>query len=180
MIRVSRQRRKRVSQGDVYRDVEFIESLQESQGIVEVVKIVFPMIIVLTQDCDLNQDFCNRSEEKPDAQLLSVLAAPMYNAEHVYRGEHLEDLGLRVAIISRDSTSGKRLRQNETPRYHYLEFPEDVPIVPSVIDFKHYFSVNVRCLESIRGKQFVCRVSELFREDVSHRFSSFLSRIGLP
>ena len=46
----------RVSQGDLIEDVEFIEYAIEKNGNIEVSKINFPLIIVLTQDCDLNQD----------------------------------------------------------------------------------------------------------------------------
>jgi hypothetical protein len=70
--------------------------------------------------------------------------------------------------------------QNERPRYHYLSFPDNVPIVPSIADFKHYFSVNLVYLEKLRQKHFVCRLSELYREDLSQRFAAYLSRIGLP
>ena len=55
-----------------------------------------------------------------------------------------------------------------------------INVVPSVIDFKHYFSVNVKYLQKVKRKQFVCMVGDLYREDISQRFASFLSRIGLP
>ena len=51
--KVDKRRRTRISQGDVFRDVECIEYVVEKKGIIEVSKIVFPLIIVLTQDCDL-------------------------------------------------------------------------------------------------------------------------------
>ena len=70
--------------------------------------------------------------------------------------------------------------QNERTRYHYLDFTADVPIVPSIADFKHYFSASVAYLEKIRPKNFVCRLSELYREDLSQRFAAYLARIGLP
>ena len=47
-------------------------------------------------------------------------------------------------------------------------------------DFKHYFSVSVAYLEKLRPKHFVCRLSELYREDLSQRFAAYLARIGLP
>jgi hypothetical protein len=112
--------------------------------------------------------------------LFSVLVAPLYNVEHVYKGEHLSDLSMQMQTINRNKTPGKSLRLNETARYHYLEFPEELQIVPSVIDFKHYFSVNVSYLKKVKTKRFVCKVAELYREDIAQRFASFLSRIGLP
>ena len=182
-MKVGRQRLGRVSQGDIYRDVEFVEYVAEKKGIIEVSKIVFPFVIVLTQDCDLEQDskirYHKTSVQTQDKLILSVLIAPIYNVEHVYSGEHLDQLGAKMQMINRKGTQGGYLVSNQLPRYHYLDFPPEHQIAPSVIDFKHYFSVNVEYLRRKRG-DFVCRVSPLYREDISQRFSSFLSRIGLP
>ncbi len=184
MIKVKKTRISRVSQGDILRNVDHIEYLSEKQGNIELSKIVFPLVIVLTQDCDLAQDYKFRwsryVSKTEDKLLLSVLVAPIYNVEHVYTGEQLTELGMRMEQISRKKTPGRCLRNNETPRFHYLEFESGAPIVPSVIDFKHYFSVNVVYLKKLKATNFVCQISELYREDVSQRFSSFLGRIGLP
>lgn len=173
-----------LSQGDILRDVEHIEYVSELSGNLEISKIVFPLVIVLSQDCDLSQDYkfrWSRKETKnEDKWLLSVLVAPIYNIEHLYAGEHLADIGMRMGTLNRKKTEGQYLRNNEIPRYHYLEFPTDVPLVSSAIDFKHYFSVNVPYLKKLKKSNHVCRLSELYKEDVSQRFSSYLSRIGLP
>jgi hypothetical protein len=179
-VHVDKKRRTRISQGDVFRDIECIEHAIEKQGIIEVSKIVFPLVIVLTQDCDLAQDSSNRGKDTQNAKLLSVLVAPLYNAEHVFQGNHLIDIGIQMASITKNKTPGTTLMQNERPRYHYIEFPDDVALVPSVADFKHYFSVHVTYLESVRKAHFICRLSDLFREDVSQRFAAYLARIGLP
>ena len=174
----------RISQGDIYKDVEFIEYAIEKKGVIEISKITFPFVVVLTQDCDLSQDYKVRwARNEPsnhDKKLISVIVAPLYNVEHVYKGEHLSELNMSMAEINKDKTPGKTLRQNQTPRYHYLEFPSNIPIVSSVIDFKHYFTVNVEYLKKHKKKNFVCQIGPLYREDVSQRFSSYLSRIGLP
>lgn len=174
----------RISQGDIYKDVEFIEYAIEKAGVIEISKITFPFVVVLTQDCDLNQDYKVRWARKEtsnhDKKLISVIVAPLYNAEYVYKGEHLSELKMTMAEIRKERTPGKTLRQNQTPRYHYLEFPANVPIVSSVIDFKHYFTVNVEYLKKHKKANFICQIGPLYREDVSQRFSSYLSRIGLP
>jgi hypothetical protein len=172
----------RVCQGDIIRDVSYIDTLTESGGILEVSRLEFPLVIVLTQDCELEQEHQMHVQNagNQDKWLVSVLVAPLYNAEHVYRGEHLSELNLAMQQISRRRTPGQFLRNNEIPRYHYLEFAPDVPIVASVIDFKHYFSVNAESLRARKKSSFVCMVSPLFREAISHRFASYLSRIGLP
>lgn len=175
----------RISQGDVFREVECIEYVAEKKGVLEISKIVFPLVVVLTQDCDLEQDARYRNNRKNppknhDKKLFTALVVPLYNAEHVFQGNHLSELGLDMTPISKTKTPGKFLMQNERPRYHFLDFPTNVPIVPSIADFKHYFSVSVRYLEKIRTKNFVCRLSELYREDLSQRYAGYLARIGLP
>ncbi|TDE50104.1 hypothetical protein [Flavobacterium sp. GT3P67] len=176
---------KRICQGDIIANVEFIEYAIEKNGQIEISKIVFPYVYVLTQDCDLEQEYNNKVNENAtnqDKHLISVIVAPLYNIEHVYDGTHLEDINLKMQIISRkeSSSDNKILKQNNNPRFHYLGFPEDIQITNSVIDFKHYFTVNHNVLFNSKKQNFVCKVSELFRENISHRFASFLSRIGLP
>lgn len=180
----TRKRRSRISQGDIFRDVEYIEYVAEKRGILDLSKIVFPLVVVLTQDCDLEQDYKFRWGRKllksQDKLLISVLVAPLYNADHVYLGEHLSELTMKMEPINRTRTPGEFLRKNERPRYHYLSFPSSLRLVDSVVDFKHYFSVNAQYLRKISRGNFVCRLAELDREDLSQRFAAYLSRIGLP
>lgn len=184
-MKISCERRSRISQGDIYRNVEFIEYVAEKEGKIEIPIITFPLVIVLTQECDLFQDYKSRyghskkRMQTQDKYLISVLVSPLYNYEHVLNGEHLSLLSLKMQVIPRGKTPDDYLKSNERPRYHYIEFPPDIPIPPSVIDFKHYFSVNVEYLRKIKSN-FICRVSPVFREDISQRFASFLARIGLP
>jgi len=181
MIR-TRKLRGRVCQGDVFGEVPFIEYAVETNGIIEVSKIVFPLVIVLSQDCDLQQDSKNSSLRRDAAAgslLLSVLVAPLYNAVHVLNGEHLSELGIRVTPIT-SSTAKHLLTTNQNPRYHYFEFPDKDHLVPCIVDFKHYFSINAKFLQDVRRTHRVTSVSTLFREDISHRFASYLARIGLP
>ncbi len=182
-VSVKTKRVRRISQGDVFRNVECIESVSERAGIIEVNKIVFPLVVVLTQECDLEQDARNRADAQrasDDKVLFAVLVSPLYNAEQVFLGEHLSELGMTMSPINKKRSPGEMLMKNERPRYHYLDFPREVPIVASIVDFKHYFSVSVAYLEKIRPRSFVCRLSELFREDLSQRFAAYLARIGLP
>lgn len=176
-----------INQCDLFRNVEFIEYIKEEGDAIEVSKIVFPLAIVLTQACDLQQDFNARKKIEEtqagnqDKFLISVIVAPVYNFEEFRQGEHLSQLGLMM------EPKGKRTKslcdniiKNENKRYHYLNFAENVDIVESIIDFKHYFSVTISYLNSIYDQKYVCSVDSLYRELISQRFSNFLSRIGLP
>ncbi len=181
--RIQTKRGGRVCQGDIFKNVEFIEYAIETSGQVEISKILFPHVVVLTQDCDLSQDYkvrWSRKETKDqDKKIFSVIVAPLYNSEHVFNGEHLDQLEMKMQTISK-KTPGQKILINENPRYHFLAFPEGIPLVPSIIDFKHYFTVNVEYLKRIRKQNFVCKIAPLYREDLSQRFASFLARIGLP
>lgn len=175
----------RICQGDIFRDVEYFEGMTEADGNIEIRKILFPLAIVLTQDCDLHEDHRLRSEDSQtqDKCLISVLMAPLYNAQHVFAGEHLMDPSIMIksSLIPNKRTAGDFLMKNQRPRYHYLEFPETaVSLTSSIIDFKHYFSCPVSYLEKLEKNKFVCKIQELDREDISQRFAAFLSRIGLP
>lgn len=183
MIKVDKSGEPRICQGDILRDIEYIEDVTEQAGVLKVSKIIFPFAIVLTQDCDLQQDFDGKKQENNSTQdkyLISIILAPLYNIEHVYMGEHLALLNLNMRKINKKATEGTYLKQNQLQRYHYLEFEKEIQIPSSVIDFKHYFTVKTEVLLQLKEKNFVCKVSELYRENISHRFANFLARIGLP
>ena len=160
-----------IVQGDIFRDVTFVEDVFERPaGILHVPRIVFPHIVILTQACDLEH-----------GSLLSVLAAPLYNAIHVFSGEHLTEIVVSpTKPIDRKGTQGRTITQNREPRYHHLQFPEGVVVPESIIDFRHYFSVNAAYLRSIRRTHLAWTVPALWRDDISRRFAAFLARIGLP
>lgn len=175
----------RVEQGDIIRDIELVEYITETDGIIEISKIVYPFCVILTQDCELQQDYTSRKRRSLIANdtknLLSVLVAPMYNAELFFQGIHLEKLGgISGPTFSKTNTDGRMVIQNKNPRYHSLEFDDSVPIVNSIVDFKHYFSTNVELLRQKKGRAYVSRIAPLHRELLTQRFAAYLSRIGLP
>ena len=185
MVKVELNKKDRIYQGDIFKDIDFIEYAVEKEGVYEISNIRFPLIIVLSQDCDLAQDYSNRNAENAsnqDKHLFSVLVAPLYNVEHLYTGEHLSNLGFKMQTISKKSskTDNRFLKNNQNPRFHFLQFDDTLNIVDSVIDFKHYFTVNIKQLMILKQNNNIGKVGELYREDITQRFSSFLSRIGLP
>ena len=60
MIQTNDNKVERIKQGDILTDVEYIEYADVVDGVIKVSKIVFPLVIVLTQDCDLTWDFDSR------------------------------------------------------------------------------------------------------------------------
>lgn len=183
MVRVLKSRPGRIRQGDVISDVDLVESFIEKNGYFETSLITYPLAIVLTQDCDLEQDsrcWSRRPSGKPneDKFLVSILLAPIYNFEQVRLGQHLSRLERTTQIMGGEIR--KSVMRNQNQRYHFLQFPESLQLVDSLIDFKHYFSVEPEYLRRLRKRNYVTSLASIYREDVSQRFANYLSRIGLP
>lgn len=180
-IQINKTAQPRISQGDIFRDVELIEDIRISGGDIVITRLQFPAVFVLTQDCDLESDYDIRwsGEQKAtqDQQLISVLVAPVYNSLHLFEGSHLEDLKLKME--RQNSDRKKLIMQNQNQRYHYFD-PGQAPLPPSVIDFKHYFSMSVTKLKDLKDGHWVFKVAEIYREQICQRFANYLSRIGLP
>jgi len=172
----------RICQGDIFRDVEFIESITEKGSIIEVNKIIFPLVIVMTQDCDLEQDtaFERRLQGTDDKKILSILVVPLYNAAHVFKGEHLADLGLKMEPITENKSPGKYLKNNERPVIIISNFRRQFRSCRRSPTSNIIFPSTSHTSRAIHASQFVCTISELFREDLSQRFAAYLARIGYP
>lgn len=176
-----------IHQGDIFKNIPFYESFKESNYRFELSYLRFPFAVVLTQECDLQHNLKERKDinkpnkediVKQDKYLLSLLCAPLYNAEHLFAGNHLRSLKIESEL--KNSDQRKYIKQNRDPRYHYIEFDDQtIKLVPLVIDFKHYFAVSLNILEE-KVDQRICSIKPIFRELLTQRFSNFLSRIGLP
>ena len=174
----------RIRQGDVFSSIPYYESYIETGGEFELNIYEFPYVVVLTQDCDLEQNKNARTGQDNeqdiilnDKHLFSLLVAPIYNSEHLLAGEHLTEIG----IMSQKQNSKLKgpIITNQNSRYHYIEFSDEVILHNSIIDFKHYFSISLGYLESHLENR-ICGINPIYRELVSQRFSNSLSRIGLP
>lgn len=140
------------------------------------IPILHAYVIVLSQDCDLDQDYRRRAQGKQDNLLGSIIFCAAAPADKDFR----EDIGL-------DSKEWKRFKQNQDPRLHYLrEVPtaddaggEGLPEL--AIDFRQYFALPTAeaylAIETARRR---CRLEQPYTEHLSNRFSWHLSRVALP
>ena len=169
---------KRVCQGDIFTKVEIIENLKIVGNKIQVEKLFFPFVVCLNQECDLEIDFNSREKNK-DSKLLHIAIAPAFNFEDFLTGNHW---GGKIFDSNnpskRDQSRIKTIMDNETPRYHYLNFNE--PNMPElIVDFKHFFTIKRDVLYNEIDNR-LCSLDDLFKEKLSQRFSNFISRIGLP
>ncbi len=139
-----------------------------------VLRVEYPYVLVLSQSCDLLQDFNGRRDDKP--QLPEVLFCHVPTADD-----------LRKACGGSDIW--KRIKQNKDERYHFLEkiapehdsCKEGVPELS--VDFKRYFTLPTDEVYRLLELQSAMRRAVLctpFLEHLSSRFAYFLGRIALP
>ena len=167
----------RVSQGDIFHDIEILEDMEADKSIITVKKISFPYVVCLNQECDLENDFNNRNEIS-DNSLLHIAIAPAFIFEQFLSGSHWGDIFSNNRPQKRSDTTIRKIIDNEIPRYHYLKFP-DKEMPELLIDFKHFFTVNRDFIYNKIDKR-LCSIDDLFREKINQRFSYYISRIGLP
>lgn len=165
----------RYYQGDIIKDLSFVmgSPLREEEKTV----MQLPYAVVLSQDCDLQQDFSSSGQSNQDKSLLSVLICPAYILEHFALGTHIGSWDMRKF----NSSDIDKLKGNDSyKRYHYLCGDAMLSVPDLIIDFKHFFTVPREYMYSIKNGLYVASLSELFREELSQRFANYLSRIGLP
>lgn len=188
MIRVNHKFEEQIHQGDVIRNFSYIQKIEPldlDKNKFKINMIEFPLVIVLTQECDLELDYKARKglimgyPYPQDMMLMSALVSPIYNAEQVFIGNHLEEIDNRQ-MQTIHSGIEERIRISEVPRYYLLNFHPDENTNDLIIDFKHYFSVDVGTLEELKANNFQFSILEPYREDISLKFANYLARIGLP
>jgi hypothetical protein len=174
----------KICQGDIFRDFKVQLVFKKKGDSPKSKDFTIPYVVILTQDCDLDEDFINRTSDeekyriKQDKYLQSILVCPMYLAEKLRRGTHLEDLELSMEKF--DHGRWDIIIKNQNARYHYLKGEQDLQIPNCVIDFKHYYTILRDILYYDVKSHYIATVNELFRESLSQRFGYYLSRIGLP
>jgi len=158
----------RIHQGDILKDITYTERVYVEEGKVKEDRRILPYVVVLTQDCDLEWDYNNHNSslDNHDKYLQSILLCLGYIANSLREGVHLGEIGLRM--------------QRLNYRYHFLEGNKELSIPDLVFDFKHYYAILRDILYENVEEHYMATLNTLFRENLSHRFTHYLSRIGLP
>lgn len=144
-----------------------------------------PLAVVLSQDCDLDQDFSTRSVQRAPVgnaalnnALSSIIFCEVVTASEL-RGAGGPDM---------DSKTWKRVRFNKDERYHFLaSVPASADLqgegLPDLaLDFKKYFALPTHVVywqATVLAKR-RCYLVPPYAEHLSARFCSYQSRIALP
>ena len=181
----------RIMQGDIFEDVPVPRwDIDFDDIIVDPDKSDrLKFAVVLSQDCDLERDFDNWKKRKikpsRDKILPSILVCIAYPSKQLLEGDHC---GSGVAMVNwKEQKLSKQLEENNHARFHFLAEPTEddkkngIHIPSLIVDFKHCNSLPVKVVyKLLTSERYKGSVNELFREELSHRFSSYLSRVGVP
>ncbi len=134
---------------------------------------VHPWVIVMTQDCDLAQDY----RKGVGSMTPNILFCEVSTAEELSKLLKGSDASARWTQI----------QQNKDPRYHFLQraTPEfdfqQQGLDEFGIDFKRYFTLPSGEVYSqlTRSAKRHCFLNSPYLEHLAQRFSAFLSRVAL-
>lgn len=141
-----------------------------------------PLVIVLTNTCDLQQDFTCRSQASDprviDEDRRSITCVQLCD---------LYDLSAARVLVP-GSDIFKRVRSNQDERYHRLVSDPDAPGTPAelsdlTMDFRKMFTVPTGALYQGLASGNVRRlgvVPPIYVHDLIHRFFGYLGRVSLP
>lgn len=172
----------RICQGDIFNNIEIKITIQTDNNL-EIRDITFPYIVVLTQDCDLSEDYLCReglrkTGESQDKYLQSILICPLFLAEDFRSGNHLSMIDLKMQ--HQNSGLWGTIINNKNERYHHFNIDRKNQIDELVADFKFYYTIPRNNLYKDADINYKISINKLFRESLSQRFAYYLSRIGLP
>ncbi len=184
----------RLKQGEILHGLTFVTLQKQDPGADGNYRLwgapETPWHIVLTQDCDLEQDASAREGETySDKRLWGILIAPGWDANDVEEGRHLtgtgfEDLHDGTRWVHRmGGTEANYLRTNRLERWHFVEAHQLTNDTALAFDFKLATTVHPDYVTAAIGNAPEMRVGTLgglWANHLAHRYITFLGRVPLP
>lgn len=158
-------------------------------GIAQFRQLMYRFAIVVSQDCDLEQDFRVRQlgdEDEIDRKRVRLLPEVLFcvaEAATILKTEPYKN------ALGRSTSRAKLVQENKDERFHYLaEVPSDqdslgAGIAPLLIEFRRYFTIPTdeiyRRIEQ-RAAFRRCVLVPPYRDHFATRFHYYQYRIALP
>lgn len=179
----------RIRQGDLFRNIEFRDAYNSGND------VVFDFCVVITQDCDLEQDVQAidkvEKSKRPDfvlqpgtdlptndKYLNTVMLCPAFVADSVRKGIHMASLGWTMQNI-KSGTKWSDIENNNNSRYHFLDANTAFKLPDLVMDFKRVYALPRDYMMTMLGNK-AAKLDDLFATAVSGRYSAYVSRVALP
>lgn len=177
-----------ICQGDIFQNVRYNYIDSEDDEGVNVIEFEFPMSIIISQACDViaMEDIVNNKSGKPAKFMPSILMCPIYDKSASKSGDHIKEafslLSLNIVeepIYFKDDL--KTADKDWHYRFHSLtiETGAEKVLENAIVDFKHYFTVPISYLISHK-KDRLLHLDDLFAEQITLKFSTYLARVAIP
>ena len=177
-----------ICQGDIFQNVKYSYIDSEDDEGVNVVEYEFPMAIIVSQACDViaMEEMMNKKAGKPAKFMPSVLMCPIYDHVSAKSGQHIkgafDNMSLKFEGDNTYQSDDYKIAQRD---WHYrihalkIEAENKVVLENAIIDFKHYFTVPISYLISHK-KDRVLHLDDLFAEQITLKFATYLARVAIP
>jgi len=177
-----------ICQGDVFKNVKYTYINSEDAEGIEIIELEFPYAIIISQACDVMymSEMQEKKSGKPAKYMPSIMMCPIYDQSMARIAEHLKEVFIKSEIAlepeniikSEDLDVAKR---DSHYRFHCLTVVDGKNIImeDAVIDFKHCFSVPINNLLNNRSNR-IFRLDDLFAEQITLKFCTYLSRVAIP
>lgn len=170
----------RIEQGDLLSDIPISQVLAINEKEIISIDINFHHVLVLSQDCDLEQFFNAQNKDKNNIgpYLHNVIITPCFYRDEIESGKCLEYMQITQEPLSRKII--EKIHKDELMRYQHIR-KEDKLFIPDLyIDFKAYYAISPTYLYSMYNKSYLATINALFRERITQRYTNYVGRIGIP
>lgn len=177
------------------RQAEVLQDLTEYRavglsdgGALEYLVVNHAAVVLLSQDCDLEQDCALRFPVDADAPPAEEIEMHANSLAQVLLCDAYGETEIRAKLTNFGSKDWKRVEQNQNERYHGFaaaqvgEDSEDV-VDAMYIDFRKHFTVPTSFLyDRVAAGDVVRRavIPPIHSHDLVHRFYGYQSRVALP
>lgn len=177
-----------ICQGDIFQNVKYSYIDSEDDEGVNIIEYEFPMAIIVSQACDViaMDEIISNHGGKPTKFMPSILMCPIYEHSAAKSAQHIKDAfdQLSLKFEGENTYQGddyKVAKRDWHYRFHALtiESESEKVLENAIVDFKHYFTVPISYLMAHKRDR-ILRLEDLFAEQITLKFATYLSRVAIP
>lgn len=177
-----------ICQGDIFQNVKYSYIDSEDDEGVNIVEYEFPMAIIISQACDViaMEGLAVTKSGKPAKFMPAILMCPIYDKTASKFGNHIRDAFAQLSLnVIEEPIYFKDDLKTADKDWHYrfhsltIEAGTDIVLENAIIDFKHYFTVPISYLATHKSDR-VLHLDDLYAEQITLKFATYLSRVAIP
>ena len=177
-----------ICQGDVYKNVRFNYIDSDDGESINVLEYEFPYAIIISQACDVigMEKLLVEKNGKATKFMPSILLCPIYDKAMAKKGEHIKDILTELSIhIDEEGTYQTDDYKVALRDWHYrfhaltISIGKNPVFQDAIVDFKHYFTLPMRYLVEHKSDR-ILHLDDLYAEQITLKFATYLSRVAIP